>query len=395
MQRIIINIASTSSDLESNESLLLSDGENVISCLEENLYHFIQDIEHSEFFVTTAIIQWQTDINYFRWIYDEIVQLNPAVQIICISDHYNLLHPLDMDRYSRIYTYIKTGNKKYELPVAMRNINEYLELKTGTLEMNAKMAFIQKRHEEEILKATQKLEDRLASKNRFISILAHDLKASFNSLIGFSDILITDFEKLDYDSKLRFIAKIKNLSENTFKLLKNILNWNTIQKGGLKKKLTHFNLQRFTSDIKKLYDTQAKGKNIAIHLVIPSHLKICADIDILSTILRNLLNNAIKFTPVNGEIIIRGSQHEEYTQIVVEDTGIGIHPDNMQKIFNADEKFTTRGTAKELGTGFGLSICKEMVELHNGKMLVESTVGEGTKFTIQIPIAVHTQVSPH
>lgn len=225
-----------------------------------------------------------------------------------------------------------------------------------------------------------------ADKDRFISILGHDLKNPVNNILGFSEVLITEFDSLNLD-KIKVIAKnIHKSAQITNKLLDDILMWARTQQDKIPFKPQILSLTDICNDTIENLNPTANAKNITINYSTPDEINIFADIDMLKTILRNLVSNAIKFTNNSGVININAEESSDNITISVSDNGIGIEPDELKKLFDISEVFTTKGTAGETGTGLGLLICKEFVGKHDGKIWVESEVGKGSDFKFTLPM---------
>ncbi len=333
--------------------------------------------------------------HFFNDLYLEITEVIPNAKLILVTHSYNINETSHLASYPNIVALMLAHHKEVELPYALNAALKIHDLNITNRDLEAEIEFKQYRFDQSLKHKVEELQEKLHSKNRFISILAHDLKVAFNNLIGFSDILMTDFENLDKDTKLRFIAKIKNLSENTFKLFKNILKWNEAQKGEMQKSPSTLNLFQFFNDLVDLYNPHASNKNIQLTSLVPDEFEIFADRNMMSTLFRNLISNAIKFTPANGEIIIRAAEMDGEIHVQVEDTGVGIPESTLKRLFRDGEKISTHGTSKEEGTGLGLLLCKEMAELNNGKISAESTVGHGSRFTVRFPVVFKPQLSAH
>ncbi len=229
-----------------------------------------------------------------------------------------------------------------------------------------------------------------ADKDRFISILGHDLKSPFNNLLGLSEVLTEDISKLDKD-KIEILAnQIHTTAQNTYNLLEDILKWARTQQGRIPFKPQILNFRDICIDIFNILSPNANAKNIAINYSAPDNINIFADIDMLKTVIRNLVSNAIKFTNNGGAINISAEQTASNVTISVSDNGMGIEPDDITKLFNISEVLSTKGTAGEKGTGLGLLFCKEFVEKHGGKIWVESEVGKGSDFKFTLPKSVVT-----
>ena len=223
-------------------------------------------------------------------------------------------------------------------------------------------------------------------KDRFISILGHDLKNPFSSILGLSEILTAEINSLN-TKEIEDISKNINISAKiTNKLLEDILMWARTQQGKIPFEPQILNFRDICIDIFEILSPNANVKNITINYSAPDNINIYADIDMLKTVIRNLVSNAIKYTNSGGVISINAEKDSENVTISVSDNGIGIAHDELRKLFDISEVITTKGTAEETGTGLGLLLCKEFVEKHGGKIWVESEVGKGSEFKFTLPI---------
>ena len=223
-------------------------------------------------------------------------------------------------------------------------------------------------------------------KDRFISILGHDLKSPFNNLLGLSEVLTDEITNLKTE-EIEDIAKdIHKSAKIVNKLLDDILLWARAQQGKIPFKPQILNFTNNCEDAVDVLNPIAKAKNITIDFSTGDHITVFADVDMFKAVLRNLVSNAIKFTNAGGTISITANQTDSNITISVSDNGIGIAPHNLMKLFEMAEVSTTKGTAEETGTGLGLLLCKEFVEKHGGKIWVESEVGKGSDFKFTLPI---------
>lgn len=222
------------------------------------------------------------------------------------------------------------------------------------------------------------------SKDRFLSVLGHDLRSPFNALMGFSGILAENHKQLASEEVERQLKLIHHISQNTFNLLESLLLWSKSQAGKLSFKPEKLNFDTVAGQISEELSIQAEVKNIRI-LCEPTDIQITADINMLLTILRNLISNALKFTNKNGTIRINAYPKGKMTLIEIADNGIGMSKETLQQLWDFRSAKTKQGTAAEKGTGFGLIICKEFVEKHGGTIKAESIVGQGSKFQFTIP----------
>ena len=243
-----------------------------------------------------------------------------------------------------------------------------------------------KADEEQIIKFTMDLKESNATKDKLFSIIAHDLKNPFQALLGLSDILVREVSSENIE-EIKYFSKIINESaKRGYELLVNLLNWARVQSGNIKtSKLPVSILEVITFNINNV-NSSALSKNISIKYPDGIDYIVQSDKDIINVILRNIITNAIKFTPCNGEIVISVRQSGKFLFISVKDSGIGITEENMKKIFRSDEMHTTIGTNNEGGTGLGLILCKEFSNKLGGEIYVESEYGSGAKFTFSIPM---------
>ena len=242
--------------------------------------------------------------------------------------------------------------------------------------------------EEILVKSEKKLREANATKDKFFSIIAHDLKNPFNSIVGFSDLLLKNIDKYDKDKILNFVKNINNSSKQAFILLENLLLWARSQSGNIEFYPTKNNLKNIIQENILLAENQANNKEIQIENHITDDYFVFCDKNMINTVIRNLLTNAVKFTTNKGKITTAIKLIENNYEVTISDTGVGISPENIDKLFRIDSKHQTLGTADEKGTGLGLILCKEFIEKHKGKIWAESEKGKGSdfKFTLQIAL---------
>ncbi len=223
------------------------------------------------------------------------------------------------------------------------------------------------------------------TKNKLFSIIAHDLRSPFGSLISFIDIIKNRVLDEDYTELPHLLDYMNQAATSGFNLLENLLEWSRLQTKAIEFKPEYINLKSTVDNIINLYSNKAIEKNIDLFSKIKEEQFIYADENMISTVLRNLINNAIKFTPMNGVVFINYYENEKYSNITVTDTGVGINKQTLEKLFSITENISTAGTDKEKGTGIGLIICNEFVAAHNGNIYIESEVNKGSTFTISLP----------
>ena len=225
-----------------------------------------------------------------------------------------------------------------------------------------------------------------AEKDKFFSIIAHDLKSPFNAIIGFSDILVVQVEKNNLEKIKEFAGIIQQSSHRAMELLMNLMEWSQSQTGRMNFSQVNINLAELIDEAVLLLNDSAVQKLITIGKNLPLSMAVYADKAMISIVFRNLISNAIKFTKLDGNIVISASENQNEVTISVKDSGVGISKDRIEKLFSLDESYSTTGTNKEKGTGLGLILCKDFVEKHNGKIWVESKIGEGSQFKFTLPL---------
>lgn len=238
---------------------------------------------------------------------------------------------------------------------------------------------------EQLIKSEAQLRKINTEKDKFFSIIAHDLKSPFNSLLGLSQFLIEDIEELSKDEIKTFAEEINASSRILFKLLENLLQWAQIQTGRLKQEKIIFDFFETAAQTVMLLSGNAGKKGIELFNRINQASFVYADFTLISSVLQNLVSNAIKFSKKGGKIIIDSMDDGSFLQVSVEDSGIGMSEEALQKIFRIDQHHSTLGTLNEPGTGLGLVLCKELVEKNGGKIWVKSQPQAGTTFFFTIP----------
>ncbi len=222
-------------------------------------------------------------------------------------------------------------------------------------------------------------------KDRFISILGHDLRSPFNSLMGFLEILTNDYHILGNEKIRQYLDHTNTVAKNTYGLLENLMEWSNTQSGNIQFKPELCDFKDIWNEVHHQVRPGAEAKNIVINSYTDGNIEIFADIYMLKTILRNLCTNAIKFSQQGGEVVIRAEQDTSHVKITVSDTGVGIEPVLLPKLFNLTQVVTTKGTSNESGSGLGLTICQELITIHGGRIWAESAAGKGSSFIFTLP----------
>jgi PAS domain S-box-containing protein len=250
----------------------------------------------------------------------------------------------------------------------------------------------QKRAEAELLSAHNELKEKNvqlhelnANKDKFFSIISHDLRSPFNTLLGFAQLLSEHIERYSLDEIKYNIGRIRTSAESLQALLENLLTWSRIQRGVMEYEPEIIDLREVIDDNIDLFTSKAEQKQIVLTCSVQEKMLTYADYNMVNTVIRNLISNALKFTKTGDTIDISAQEQEPHIEIVISDTGTGITQEDLPKLFRIDVQYTRNGTAGEKGTGLGLSLCKDLVEKNGGEIWVESEVGKGTTFRFTLP----------
>jgi len=230
------------------------------------------------------------------------------------------------------------------------------------------------------------LNDLNATKDRFFSILAHDLKNPFSSLYSLSELVVENYVHMEEEEKLTTLRKINQSSELIYNLLENLLTWSRSQRGDIDYSPEVFSLSTLIEVNINLHRIAAEKKGLKLVSEVAADMKVRADREMINTVIRNLVNNAVKYSHPGGSIEVKVANHSDFTELCVRDEGTGISKENIEKIFRIDTKFKTPGTEGEKGTGLGLILCRDFVEKNGGRIWCESKEGSGSAFYFTIPL---------
>lgn len=262
-------------------------------------------------------------------------------------------------------------------------------IKIGNEKLLARLArdITERKKAENTLKESEKrLRELNQTKDKFFSIVAHDLKNPFSNIIGLSEMLVNRFNTIDAEKTQRFLRYIYQSSEQGYGLLENLLKWSRSQRGSIEWNPKPINMHNIVQDTILLLQSVAKYKGVEISQTLSENDEVYADADMTLTVIRNLMSNAIKFTHPGGKITVSVVRHGNEMEVTVADTGVGISKENQAKLFRIDVNHSTEGTNEEKGTGLGLILCKEFVEKNGGKIWVESEEGAGAQFKFTLPL---------
>lgn len=238
---------------------------------------------------------------------------------------------------------------------------------------------------EELERQKAELLELNATKDKFFSIIAHDLRSPITTLISLSEVLHTDMELLESDQQKEILQSLHMLSRNYLKLLDNLLQWARVQTRRLKTEPTHYDVSEVITEVINFYRPYALDKQIRLKAEDIKPVAVFSDKNILRLVLRNLISNAIKFTQPDGEVHVSLVEMENQVEIIVQDNGLGMTDQVLQNLFRIDKTSSSPGTAGEKGTGLGLILCREFVEMNHGKISAESRHGYGSTFRFTVP----------
>ena len=243
-----------------------------------------------------------------------------------------------------------------------------------------------KKAEEEIKLKNELLQTINAEKDKFFSILAHDLKGPLSSFLGVTQILAEGIQNMSLEEIKEITINMKESAYNIYDLLENLLEWSRLKRGLMEFNPEKVNVKQITITCLEVLKESARKKNILIGSSFPADIEVNADLHMLETVIRNLVSNAIKFTPIGGKVAVEVKNiGDQSIEVKIIDSGIGMSPELKDKLFLLNEKTSRKGTEGEPSTGLGLLLCKEFIEKHGGKIWVESEVGKGSTFNFTIP----------
>lgn len=229
----------------------------------------------------------------------------------------------------------------------------------------------------------RKLREANDAKDKFFSIIAHDLRNPFNALVSGTDMLYNYFDDFEKEQLRELVKGISDSAMITFDLLENLLKWSASQTDRIEMSRENISLKKIAETSVSLLRFNAEKKNVSLDFQSAGNVSAYADADMTSTVIRNLISNAIKFTRSGGKVSVTLSCNESHAQVEVRDTGVGI--ENTERLFRIDAKHSATGTSGETGTGLGLILCKEFAEKNGGGIRAESEVGKGSRFVFTLP----------
>lgn len=277
-----------------------------------------------------------------------------------------------------IHKYIQ-AQKLEEQNVILQNMNHLLEqqVRERTAELEAQKV--------ELKQKNVQLKELNANKDKFFSIISHDLRAPFTTLLGFSQLLKANITQYSQEEIVHRADKIHASADRLHTLLENLLMWSQLQRGVMEYTPETIQLQPLAYETLELFRPHADQKKITLTLDVPQQLSAYADYSMINTVIRNLTSNALKFTAEQGEVLLMARGNGHTIEFHVTDTGVGIPEEHLPLLFRIDTQYTNPGTHGEQGTGLGLILCRELVEKNHGIIWVESEREKGTSFRFTLP----------
>jgi signal transduction histidine kinase len=270
--------------------------------------------------------------------------------------------------------------------------SKYINKKKANEELQSKNEKINQQHKqlEEAMSDLQEKEKGLIeaniTKDKFFSIIAHDLKNPLHAIVLSSDLLLNRFKSMTGEQLVDLINSINKAGLHLSNLLENLLNWARAQSNKINVAAEYFEINDVLDNVIGLQNVNAEEKSVKIINNLEAKHVVFFDKNMLKTVLRNLISNAIKFSFAQSSIVISAEKQNSLLKLSISDSGVGMKPEDIDKLFRIDVHHSTKGTNAESGTGLGLLLCKDFVEMNGGSIKVESTFGEGTTFTIFLPM---------
>jgi signal transduction histidine kinase/ligand-binding sensor domain-containing protein len=232
-----------------------------------------------------------------------------------------------------------------------------------------------------IEKQAANLEDLIQTRDKFFAIIGHDLRGPFQTLLGLSQLMLDEYDEMDDHERRQSLKHLRSSSENLHRLVENLLEWSTLQKGNMKLFIEPLDVNALAESTVRLFGPSASVKGIHLEAIVPDEMVVAADPSVVETIVRNFVSNAIKFTKTEGIVVLEAGLNETDWWIQVSDNGIGMTEAMRKNVLNIDKSVKRRGTMNEWGTGLGLALCQELIQVHGGEIVVESEVNVGSRFT--------------
>lgn len=320
----------------------------------------------------------------------EIHNLSPGSLKILLTGHADIDGISNAINNAKLYRYIAKPWDKDDLVLTVREAIKSFLQEIKIRKQNEELLVLNASLEEKVKERTAELVIANASKDKFFSIIAHDLRNPFNALFGLTDFLIDNWQDIDEATKIELIKDLQTSSKLTFNLLQNLLDWSRSQTGQITVRAVDLDANKLVQETIGVLKKQAGNKCINVKNFIPESTMCFADPNMVSTIFRNLISNSIKFSNHGGKIDVNAVTIDGHYEFCLEDNGIGMDNDTREKLFRITEKVKRPGTDNEEGTGLGLILCREFVEKNGGAIRVESKQNSGSKFFFTLPASKST-----
>lgn len=291
--------------------------------------------------------------------------------ISALNDTANIVKGFDLGAVDYI-------SKPFQSEEILARLNNQLTIQFQAKELSKLVQNLEKKNEE--------LSELNTMKNKFFSIIAHDVRNPFSGILGLSEILMEDFDSLEKEEMRKIVGLINNSTNKCFKLLENLLQWAKSQLNNIEINPNKNKLSPLIEKIFDVYQLQSENKKITLNSKIKEDTSYYADENLVDLIIRNLVNNAVKFTRENGSITVSSSIQTDMLLISIADTGMGMPPEILNSLFKIGSNVTRKGSNKEDGTGLGLLVCYEFIKKSGGNISVQSEEGKGSVFTFSLPL---------
>lgn len=367
---------------------------NVILTKNDSLFIAIFSTDRELLFANnsmSALFKSEPCNSFINPTFDKLLSLDNSIPLIfdgflTLGDYSSVNTSIEAQVYRKDNSLLVVGGVNTSQLIEQNKTMHQLNLEISNLERELlREKNILENTLKQLNQANEELKELNTSKDRFISILAHDLRGPFSSILGFLDLLTENIREYDIDKIESQINIVNNSAKNTFNLLEDILMWVRANSDKIPYEPQKLNFGTICTEVTENLNLTANTKDITINHSALDEVNLFADKNMLTTVLRNLISNSIKFTNKKGQIDIYAETNQTNATITISDNGIGIKPDSINKLFDISQKITTTGTANEKGAGLGLLLCKEFVEKHGGKIWVESEVGKGSTFYFTLP----------
>jgi len=321
------------------------------------------------------------------------IEIIPKTKKILLTAFTDVDAIIDSINKGQIYKFIlKPFEHQDMLTTVRRALEAYdmeqrnAELVEELREMNVTLEQKVEDRTQELKRARDDLEMLNASKDKFFSIIAHDIRNPLHGFLLSSEAIVHYIDLFEKEKIVEIAQNMNNMASKLHRLLENLLDWSRLQMGQMNQRPALIDLHELGEDVVELLIENASLKRIALEQGIPKETFAYADKNMIRTVMRNLISNAIKFTPQDGRISVSSNLQNGHIEFAISDTGVGIPEEHIEKLFRIDSHHTTKGTTGEKGNGLGLILCKEFTEKNQGTLEITSEVGKGSTFTVRLPI---------